>query len=453
MTQSPALSLFDLHSSLLSLLPSWTDQTQTSDESNVESIRLCKIDSLPSSSTQPLVITHSLVVNTDFTWKLIVHGHEVLHVSTPLLSAIPEHLNKQSLAHLLTAIDSAIIFPGNPDERFIEMAKSHKGKLLTKSGEIRAYTDSGFPLSIEKNVVSTTIRTSGCEIVTIGGRCSKCNNYRRQLRMAHSRHSRKSSDSLKFTNNRYLNTPQKAKKLKSLQARASVPEKEIKRLKLKIEKLSTLNGVIVDEPLHQELSTIMDEQNQSIESKFPEGTFRRLFWQQQLKAAQITDSRQMRWHPMMIKWCLNLKLLSTSAYHSLRTSGFNKLPSERTLRDYTHYFKSEPGFQHEVDKMLVEEVSLGSCTDWQKYVVILFDEMKVKESLVYDKHSAQVIGFAQLGDLNDQLDEMERSDVEHPSVATHILGIMVRGVFSSLHFPYAHFPTTGVTGATLFSVV
>ena len=43
--------------------------------------------------------------------------------------------------------------------------------------------------------------------------------------------------------------------------------------------------------------------------------------------------------------------------------------------------------------MLVEDVSLGSYTDWQKYVVILFDEMKVRESLVYDKHSSQVIGF------------------------------------------------------------
>ena len=43
--------------------------------------------------------------------------------------------------------------------------------------------------------------------------------------------------------------------------------------------------------------------------------------------------------------------------------------------------------------------------------------------------------------------------MECPSIATHILGIMVRGVFSGRHFPYAHFPTTGVTGATLFSLV
>ncbi len=63
------------------------------------------------------------------------------------------------------------------------------------------------------------------------------------------------------------------------------------------------------------------------------------------------NAKQMRWHPMMIRWCLNLKLLSSSAYHSLRTSGFIKLPSERTLRDYTNYFKSKEGFQPEVDLM------------------------------------------------------------------------------------------------------
>ena len=74
--------------------------------------------------------------------------------------------------------------------------------------------------------------------------------------------------------------------------------------------------------------------------------------------------------------------------------------------------------------MVVEEASLHGLPEWKSYVVILFDEMKVRESLVYDKHTAQVIGFNKLGDLNDQLDELEGSDVDHPTVATHILGIM-----------------------------
>ncbi len=143
----------------------------------------------------------------------------------------------------------------------------------------------------------------------------------------------------------------------------------------------------------------------------------------------------MRWHPMMIKWCLNLKHLSTTAYHALRTSGFIKLPSERTLRDYilTTLVAKLVSNHAEVDLVLVEEASLHSSPKWSKYVVLLFDEMKVMESLVYDKHTSQVIGFTELGNLNDQFDELEKQDA-NPSIATHILGIMVRGVFSSLRF-------------------
>ena len=85
---------------------------------------------------------------------------------------------------------------------------------------------------------------------------------------------------------------------------------------------------------------------------------------------------------MMIRWCLNLKLLSSSSYHTLRTSGFLKLPSQRTLRDYTHFFKSKAGFQMEVEEMLVRDIKLDELPDWKKHVVLLLDEMKVKESLV-----------------------------------------------------------------------
>ena len=158
---------------------------------------------------------------------------------------------------------------------------------------------------------------------------------------------------------------------------------------------------MVDKSLHDELNCTIADNNDSIVKQFPEGTFRRLFWEEQRKAAMVKDARQMRWHPMMIRWCLILKLLSTAAYHSLRTSGFIKLPSERTLRDYTSYFKSKPGFQPEVDCMLVEEASLHGSSKWNSYVVILLDEMKIMENLVYDKHMAQVIGFTELGALND----------------------------------------------------
>ena len=42
--------------------------------------------------------------------------------------------------------------------------------------------------------------------------------------------------------------------------------------------------------------------------------------------------------------------------------------------------------------------------------------MKVKESLVYDKHEAQIVGNVDLGNVNDQLDKFEREigDVVEP---------------------------------------
>ena len=40
-----------------------------------------------------------------------------------------------------------------------------------------------------------------------------------------------------------------------------------------------------------------------------------------------------------------------------------------------------------------------------------------------------------------------------PQVATHVLTLMVRGIFSSLHFPLANFPTAGVAGISLLDIM
>lgn len=159
----------------------------------------------------------------------------------------------------------------------------------------------------------------------------------------------------------------------------------------------------------------------------------------------------------MIRWRLNIKLLSTASYHALRTSGFMQLPSERTLRDYTHYVKARSGFQDDIDEGLVKESKLKDLPHWKKHVLLL-DEMKLKENLVYDKHEANVIGFVGIGDFNNQITELEKecssSDFgPHESIATHTLVLMVRGIFSKLEFPYAHFLTKDLTGEQIFSIV
>ena len=98
---------------------------------------------------------------------------------------------------------------------------------------------------------------------------------------------------------------------------------------------------------------------------------------------------------MMIRWCLSLKLLSSASYRTLKSSNLLVLPSERTLRDYTHFVKSKPGFHHGIDEQLCRETKINSNTEFQKYICLVFDEIKVKEDLVYDKHSVSLLGLCE----------------------------------------------------------
>ena len=126
----------------------------------------------------------------------------------------------------------------------------------------------------------------------------------------------------------------------------------------------------------------------------------------------------MRWHPCMVRWCLNLKLLSSAAYHSLRTSGFLTLPSEHTLRDYTHFIKSPAGFSSDLDQFLAEEADVDHLPDWKRHITLVLDEMKIKECLVCDKHETEVIGFADVGESTTIL--LDRGSVLVKNVLYHL---------------------------------
>ena len=61
------------------------------------------------------------------------------------------------------------------------------------------------------------------------------------------------------TNNRYLKTPEKMTKLKVLQEKASLGDKEIKKLRKTIQHSTEQNWVEVDENLHTDLASVYSE--------------------------------------------------------------------------------------------------------------------------------------------------------------------------------------------------
>ena len=151
-------------------------------------------------------------------------------------------------------------------------------------------------------------------------------------------------------------------------------EKQIQMLKSVVQRIHTQQSESIEDDLHSDLQEVMISHNDEISKVYSECTFARLFWDEQRKAAL---SKTKQWHPLMIKWCLNLKLLSSSAYHTLHTSGFIQFPSERTLRDYTHYFKSASGFYPELNEQLKKESAIDSLPESRRYVVLIVDKMKI----------------------------------------------------------------------------
>jgi len=244
------------------------------------------------------------------------------------------------------------------------------------------------------------------------------------------------------------------RKISHLKDEVHAARKEVEKLKKRIDEITAAQGIVLDEALQSDLLDVMKNNHVKVHQEFPEGTFQRIFWDQQLQAAKIGNLRQMRWHPCMIKWCLNLRLISSAAYHAMRSSGFITLPSERTLRDYTNYIKGRLGFQPQVLEMLQKESNVNGLPETRRYVMLSLDEMKIKEDIVYDKNTGEMIGFINLGDINNAIQDLQRDNtVDHPPVATHLLTLMVRGIFTKLEFPIAHFGTDNLTSGTLFPIV
>ena len=145
----------------------------------------------------------------------------------------------------------------------------------------------------------------------------------------------------------------------------------------------------------------------------------------------------------------------SGAYELLRKSGFVQLPSQRTLRDYTHYYTTTSGFSTELNHQLVRDSAMSSLKEYQRHICLIGDEMyvHVKEDLVYSKSTGELVGFRDIGDINQYLLKLEHeaygSQNNEERLATTMMVFMVRGLFTGFTFPYATFPATNLTGDQL----
>lgn len=221
---------------------------------------------------------------------------------------------------------------------------------------------------------------------------------------------------------------------------------EIETLRKKLEHELQTKSIQCDGIENSDLVSIMSRADPSRVSPFM-----KLFWEEQQKYLQ-TSSKSVRYHPMIIRYCLSLAAKSSSAYEDLRYNekdgtGVLILPSQRRLRDYRNYIKPQRGF----NKGIIQELKtkMKHFSDPERYVVLLLDEMKVQENLVWDKHTGELIGYVDLGDPAVNYATLQKVD----NIATHVLVFMLRGIINPIKFSFANFATTGATGCQLFPLL
>lgn len=138
-------------------------------------------------------------------------------------------------------------------------------------------------------------------------------------------------------------------------------------VKARIAAATEQSGVVVDLDTHNDMVSVIRKHTPDIHNNRPPDSFARLFWDQQRQASCVASPSALKWHHLMIKWCIYLRYLSSSSYEALRQSGCISVPSQTTLRDYTHFSSATAGFSVDTDQQLLNATEIQSCPEWKKW--------------------------------------------------------------------------------------
>ena len=417
--------------------------------------------------SSPPQVARSITVQADFSWYAHVTGR-VVPRSNQTIQQLPQKVaDETTLITVVSAIESARICPGNPEERFTQLLEKRGGSVQGIGGQVTAFLDSRDEVVSGGLAYSRTVRRWDCEMLCSPDaaylkRCQCCKKYRSQLQVMCSRQQSKAASNRvshnSHTNYRFLSSAEKDKRLHNLEKAKIAECKQKKRLSEKINELIEQDGVtLIDEDV-EDISSIFDSVASDVKKNFKEFSVQKIFWDQQQHHFSLKNKKSMKWHPLLIRFALNLKYASSSAYRIVRESGLIALPSERTLRDYTHWVTMKDGVQIEVIQQLKKAIGFDEMEESKKHFALSMDEMKIRSGLVFKKETGELTGFCNLGGVNQDLERLFDSLTAQqdltPALAEQMLVFMVRPIFKpSFSFPVAMYPSTALKGEKLYPVV
>ncbi|KAJ8305335.1 LOW QUALITY PROTEIN: hypothetical protein KUTeg_015880 [Tegillarca granosa] len=184
-------------------------------------------------------------------------------------------------------------------------------------------------------------------------RCSRCLEIRRMLRKRKQRLDERKQHSHPIIYTVSTNITMLLTQICQQQTEIKTLMTEIDKLKRRCDKAILRNGVLLSASQNQEMKDFGVFLEEVVEAYPDPYCFQRLFLEQHTNFEK-SGKNGIRWHPMIIRWCLFIrnKSVKAKAYDAIRDAGFIQLPSARTLFDYSHYTKSALGIQSDVLKKL-----------------------------------------------------------------------------------------------------
>ena len=297
-----------------------------------------------------------------------------------------------------------------------------------------------------------TVRSTDCDVIGGAGRCKSCSQLRPALRTAVCRQKKVSTENFNQRTStsshatyHSLTSEEKDKRLRNIHHSLIETRKKNTKLESRISRLINDQAISLEDNDAADIISLISDVHPVVQDSFPPDSPQRIFWDQQLLYNRVADTRQMRWDPLIIRFALNLKYLSTSAYRALRKSGIIHLPSERTLSDYTHWSSSQTSINLDYIEEFIRMMQDVTTSHFQ--CALSMDEMKIKSGLVFDKHNGSLVGFVDLGEVNHSIETLMNGEDEKGTQLADAYVFMARAVFKpSLSMPVAHYFSLNLKG-------
>ena len=110
--------------------------------------------------------------------------------------------------------------------------------------------------------------------------------------------------------------------------------------------------------------------------------------------------------------------------------------------NYINFTDTECRLNIDVISRLVQQAKLDEIDEFDKNVSLIFDEMKIKSGLVFSKETVKLVGFCEMGEINDEIEKFskamesqaaaEKQSLEPGSdrnIAKYVIVFMMRGIF------------------------